>query len=223
MKSPAPLATAFFAAALFIPACGKSQDIRRYKIQSAIVSFTLSGTQSGTETLWFDRYGNREAKLTQSSMTVVGQTIKTNKLVITDLESIITVDLDNKTATKMPLPKMTANLIESVKKKGGDMTDLGTEMIRQMGAVKTGTETVAGKPCDVWEIKNLGSKSWVWNGVTLKNETRFGGQSMKQEAASVQENATVPDDKFAVPAGISITEAADPLEALRKARAKANR
>lgn len=197
---------------------GHAQEIRRYKIASAIVSYTLSGSQTGTETIWFDRYGMREAKHTQSSLSVAGHTVKTNKLSILDGETTINADLDRKTATKMPTPQL-KKLIEAAKRQGGDMTDLGTQMMQQMGAVKTGTGVIAGKPCDIWEIRTLGSKSWVWNGVTLKSETRLAGQTILIEATSVQENAAVPEDKFTLPPGISVaTSTQDPLEALRKAR-----
>jgi outer membrane lipoprotein-sorting protein len=204
---------------LLVCAALPAQEIKRYKTASAIVQFTLSGAQTGTETLWFDRHGMREAKLTQTVLTVAGHTVKTNRLTILDGGTTTTADLDRKTATKMPTP-MLNDLVEAAKKQGGDMTDLGTAMIQRMGAVKTGTDTVAGKPCDVWEIKSLGSKSWLWNGVTLRNETNFGGQSMKTIATSVQENVTIPEDKFALPAGITATEGANPLDALRKAREK---
>lgn len=205
--------------AWFVCTALPAQDIKRYRTASAIVQFTLSGMQSGTETLWFDRHGMREAKLTQSVLTVAGHTVKTNRLTIFDNGTTITADLDRRTATKMPTPMFT-DAVEAAKRQGGDMTDLGTAMIQRMGAVRTGTGTVAGKTCDVWEIKSLGSKSWLWNGITLRNDTNFAGQTMKTIATSVQENVTIPEDKFALPAGITATEGANPLDALRRAKEK---
>lgn len=203
---------------LFSPALF-AQEMKRYKTASAIVQYTLSGAQSGTETLWFDRYGMREAKLTQTQLSVAGQTVKTNQLTIFESGTTTNVDLDRKTATKMPTP-LWAEIVANAKKQGGDLSDLGMMTIKRSGAVKTGDEPVAGKPCEIWEIKSLGSKMWVWNGVVLRQETKLAGMAMKTEATSVQENAAIPGDKFAVPAGITPVESANPLDALRKAREK---
>lgn len=213
--------TPLLAFSLFLPACGEqAQGVRRYKIPSAIISYTLSGTQTGTETLWFDRYGMREAKLTQSAISVAGHVVKTHTLTILDGETTTVADLEQKTATKTPTA-MLKNLTQAAKSQGGDMTDLGAQMMQQMGGVKTGTGTVAGKPCDIWEMRTLGSKSWVWGGVTLKSETTLAGQTIIIEATSVQENASVPEEKFKLPADITPTAGAEnPLEALRKAREK---
>ena len=202
-----------------VPVCLAAQEVKRYRVPSAIVQYTVTGMQNGTETLWFDQHGMREAKLTQTSLSVAGQTVKTHTLTIFDHGTTTTADLTRKTATKMPTP-LWQQVVDSTKQQGGDMTELGLVMIQRSGAVKTGTGTVAGKPCDLWEMKALGSKTWVWNGVVLRQETSLAGQVMKTEATSVQENAAIPADKFTLPAGITATEGANPLDALRRAREK---
>lgn len=205
--------------ALLCTATLHAQDVRRYKVASAIIQYTMSGMQTGTETLWFDRHGMREAKLTQTTMSVAGMTVKTNSLTIFDNGTTTTVNLDLKTATRMPTP-MYQDLVDATKSQGGDMTDLGMAMVKRTGAEKTGEGTVAGKPCEIWEIKSLGSKMWLWNGIVLRQETNLAGQSMKSEATAVQENVPIPEDKFAIPAGITATQGEDPRELLRKMKEK---
>ena len=100
-----------------------------------------------------------------------------------------------------------------------DLSELGEKMVRDMGAQKTGTEEVAGKMCDVWEVKNLGSKSWVWKSVTLKVQVNMAGMEMNNTATKFEEVASIPEDRFAIPSDVTITEGPDvkgPLEGMKK-------
>jgi len=221
LRHAAALAAMLFSCGL-LPGNPASEDLKRYKIASAIVDYTVSGSQSGTETLVFDQFGMREAKRSETVIRVAGQTIETRTLTIFDHGSTTTVDLVRRTATKIPTP-MWSEIVEATKREGGDMTDLGTAMIRRMGAEKIGEESVAGKPCVVWRIQSLGSKSWVWNGIVLRQETSLAGQTIRIEATSVKENAAIPEERFALPPGITATEGANPIDALRQLREKMKR
>jgi len=59
---------------------------------------------------------------------------------------------------------------------GQDLDDVGEKMMKQMGGEKIGTEEYLGKPCDVWVMKSMGTKIWIWQGtrVTLKTDTDMG-------------------------------------------------
>ncbi len=195
-----------------------SEEMKRYKIASARIQYKLSGTQTGTEELTFDRYGMREARRTQSQISMAGQVIKTDQLSLMDGETTTMVDMIRKTATKMPTPLM-GELTEAARLQGGDMSDLGAVYLERMGGVKTGTGTVAGKPCEVWELRKLGSKAWVWNGVTLRSETAMAGQTINIEAVSVEEAPQLGPDAFAVPPGVSVGTD-DPMKKLREIREK---
>lgn len=136
----------------------------------------MSGSQSGKETVYFDKWGWREAKYTNSELSIAGITRKENKLSIMDGDWIYSIDLGSRTGTKIK-NTLLPQFIEAAKKKGLSMTELGEEMLSNMGGQKVGTEQVAGKTCDVWETKGLGSKSCVWRGVTLKTQRKPGPKS----------------------------------------------
>jgi hypothetical protein len=193
---------------------GTNPEVHRYRVQSGVVTYALSGVQTGTETLYFDRWGMREAKHTQTEIRAAGVTIRQNQLVVMADGFTTTVDLDKQTGTRIPTP-LIGELVEAAQQSGADMTDIGEEMMTRMGAVKVGTETVLDKPCDVWEVKQLNTKTWVWEGVTLRTEVNLAGQRVLTEATAVQENAAVPEDRFTIPAGVQITEGVNPLEQLR--------
>lgn len=193
---------------------GTDPEVRRYRVRSGMVTYTLSGVQNGTETLYFDQWGMREAKHTQAEIGAAGITVQQNQLVVMADGWTTTVDLNRKTGSRIPTPLM-PELIETAKREGGDMTDIGEAMMTRMGAVKVGTETLLGKPCDIWEIQQMNSKTWVWQGITLKTEVRMGGQTVLIEATEVQDNIDVPEERFTIPADVQVVEGTNPLEGLR--------
>ena len=177
-----------------------ASNIKRYQINSAVVEFALAGAQNGTETLYFTDYGVREAKYTTSEIKLAGITQKTNKVTILEREMIYSIDLDKRTGTKMKNP-MYEKFV------GKDATEVGEKMMKSMGAQKTGTEVILDKTCDVWEVKNLGSKTWIWNGIPLKTETKMMGMQMAITATQIEAEANIPKEKFEIPAGVKMTEA----------------
>ena len=190
---------------------------KRYYIQSGVIEYTVSGAQTGTEVLYFDRWGMREAKYTNTEIKMMGMSQKQNKLTITEDEWITTIDLDRRTGTKMRNTVVKEMLEKSGSK---DLAELGENMMKAMKAVKVGSANVAGKTCDVWEIKDLGSTNCVWNWIPLKTQVKMAGVEIVMVAAKVQEGGPVPDSKFAVPAGVKISEGRDPTDVLRELQGK---
>lgn len=183
-----------------------TKSYKRYGVQSCIVEYSLGGSQSGTETLYFDRYGMREARYANKELSMMNVKQKQNTLVLTDFDWTINIDLDKKTGTKT----MNTVFQEMVKNaKDDDLIEMGMKMLKDMGGVKVGTERVAGKMCDVWEVKKLGSKTWLWNAIPLKTVAKFAGVEIQSVATKVQEGASIPDSKFQAPAGITLTEGMD--------------
>jgi len=199
------------------PATETSGYPKRYLVESGIVEYEMAGMQKGTETVYFDRWGWREAKHTNSELSIAGISRKENKLAIMEGEWIYNIDLTSRTGTKIKNP-MLQQFIEAAK--GRSLTEVGEEMMRNMGGEKSGTDTVAGQPCDVWVVKQIGSKSCVWNGVTLRTEVTMGGMQMTSNATRFQANAAVPADKIAIPGDIKITEGPDVKKMLENIREK---
>lgn len=210
-------------------ACSRSQETstvaselrdaghRRYQIESGIVEYQMSGGQNGSETIYFDRWGMREAKYTRTEISFSGITQKTNTLTLIDGEWIYVLDMDKRTGTK------TKNtLLKTIAEKTGkkDFGEIGEQMLRDMGGEKIGSEEIAGKPCDVWEVKRLGSRSWVWKSIALKTQVKLGGLEMTSVATLIEEGVSIPEDKFALPSDVNITESEGIDKALRDAKGK---
>lgn len=187
--------------------------IKRYQIRSSVVEYTLSGAQKGTETIYFDNWGMREAKYTKAELSVAGFSQKQNTLTLLDGGYTYNIDLDKRTGTKMETP-----LLKELAAQSKDLTETGEKMMKSMGGEKIGTEVILGKTCDVWEIKNMRSKVWVWKGVTLKTQVTMPNMEMTIMATKIDEGASIAPDKFAIPTDVKISEAEDMkkmLEGLR--------
>jgi len=176
---------------------------RRYLVKSGIIQYQYSGMQTGTETLYFDDYGMKEAKFTDATMKMMGVEQKRQELSILDGDNQYTIDLTKKTGIKMKNPFLSQALTDSDDEA---IIKLGEKMMAEEGGKKIGTETVAGKECDVWEIKKMNAKTWVWKALPLKFEMNGMGMKLGMVATSIQENVDIPAEKLAVPEGIKITE-----------------
>lgn len=189
--------------------------VKRYQIKSGVVEYTLSGTRKGTETIYFDNWGMREAKYTQAEMSMMGFTQKQNTLTLLDGETTYNIDLDTKTGTKMETP-----ILKELAANNKDLTDAGEKMMKSMGGVKIGTEVVLGKTCDVWEIKNMQSKTWVWKNVPLKTQVNMANMQMTMIAIKFEDGAAIPADKLKIPSDVTITEGVDMKKMLEGLKAK---
>ncbi len=182
---------------------GISSKAVRYYVKSAIIEFTYSGNQTGSETMYFDRNGMREATFSNTVTKVMGIESPANTISILLGEYLYNIDLNSKTGTKMVNP-LFAGLAEAHGTE--DFAKIGEKMLIDMGGVKIGKETICGKECDVWELKQMNTKTWTWNAVTLKSEVNVMGMTIVKTATSIKENVSIPEDKFKVPAGIEISE-----------------
>jgi hypothetical protein len=177
---------------------------RRYPVKSGIVKYELTGNHSGSEVLYFEDYGMREAKFTKRTITMGGQTQSSSELLLITPEHMYTISLDRKEGIQSRSPFSGDFLAKSGAK---NFRELGKMMLEQMGGKIIGTETIAGKECEVWEMKDAGAKSWMWNDIPLKIEAKPMNMSLLSTATSIETDVAIAADKFKVPAGIKISEA----------------
>lgn len=194
------------------PQSAKTAVYKRYGVESGIVELAVSGAQKGTETIYFDRWGQREATYTNAEISFAGISQKQNTLNLLEGETIYNINLDTRTGTKTVNPMLKKILADSPDR---DLGEVGMRMLKDMGGVKIGTEEVAGKLCEVWEVKNLQSKSWVWKAVTLKVQVKMAGMDVTKIATRFEEGAAIPNDKLAIPPDVKITEGVD-LKSIRE-------
>lgn len=177
-----------------------AQDYKRYQFKSGKVVYQSTGSMTGTETMYFDNYGMLETKITKVTMEMMGIKQETDNTVIMNDKWVYSIDNKTNTANKLenPMYSMFPDRIS------GD--EVGLEMMKKMGGQKVGTETINGKDCDVWEIKKMMSKIWIWKTIPVKTVVNMMGMNITQIATSIETDITVMPNMFNIPTGIQIQE-----------------
>lgn len=184
---------------------GKTDFTKRYGIKSAIVEYTITGSQSGTKTLYFDNWGMRQAEYTNSVLEIgkFSKSINIVNIVKDDANYIIDLQRNTGTKTKNPVNKLIAEL-QNQKSFG----EFGEQILLKSGAMKIGHEEFLDKDCDIYEIKNTGTKMWIWKWIPLKTITKLGSVEINSVAKKIEVNVNVPEGKFTLPDNVTITEVA---------------
>jgi len=199
------LISSLFCVMLLYPGFLFSQErnYQRYVDKSGIIEYEVTGYQSGTETLYFDDYGVREAKYKDLTMEMFGVKQKTNQIEYLDGYMQYTINLDDNTGTKIE-NTMLKQMVES--SEGNDLGELGKKMLVSMGGEKLGEEQFLGKKCEVWQLLSMGTKVWIWNYIPLKTEMDMMGMKITYKATNVQINVSIPNDKIGIPSNIEFRE-----------------
>jgi len=176
---------------------------KRYGIKSGVIEYIITGSQEGTKTLYFDSWGMRQAEYTRSILSVGGFTKSLNIVNIIDGEYQYMINMDQNSGTKTRNPVLKA--IEQLKNQKG-FNEFGEQMLLSMGANKIGSENFLGKDCDVYEMKNTGTKLWIWEWLTLKSETKSGGININLTATRINEGSSVSSEKFKIPEKVVLNE-----------------
>ncbi|MCX6351636.1 MAG: hypothetical protein NTX03_07230 [Bacteroidetes bacterium] len=169
----------------------------RYSIERGVVEYEYKGVMNGTETMYFEDYGWKEAKYTNTTMQMGKQAITTSKMSLTEDDMIYNYDFGTKQGTKMKNPIFNALTPEQMK----NAETVSNEMMKKLGGVKTGKETIAGKECDVWDVKKLGGKICTWQHIAMKTELNMGGMQVSILVKSIKEE-TPSADKMKLPNGV---------------------
>lgn len=184
----------------------------RYPIKSCIIEFELTGIQTGRETLYIDDYGKREARYSTTVLGAGDTEKKSKTLMLMDESWIYNIDLINNTGIK------TINPVHApipVRQEFKDMISQNRETMQKAGGKLIGQEEFLKKKCDVWEVKALHSKTWIWNGIILKSIVSNMGIRQEVRAVKLQENVKIPPDKLTLPKDLKLTEKHDPDKLLR--------
>lgn len=155
-----------------------------FDIKAAKIVFNYTGPETGTETLFFDDYGNVAVLLTdmKSKYSVNKQTV-----IWKDKRSTI-INHEKKTAVKSGFrPKST---------EPPGIAELDEKTRNNIGYKKLANETIAGKSCEVWFNAKQNFKYCLWKKIALKEEL---GTSINKVAISVEEISEIPASVMEVP------------------------
>ena len=216
---PAVLAVAMLASSATLAAQHNPFRPVPGSVKSALVQYTLSGDETGTEELAFtpERWATRSNTTTR----VLGKNMKVNRLDIATRDSSFHVDLEKKEGyrARSAVPAIAAEydkLSAGEKQRfAQNVQDLASVFAQALGvgamagaAQAKGKETIAGQTCDVHQLGSFRSCNLVGAPeIPLKLEGELFCIRTHKVASSVSLNAPVPADKLAVPADIKWKEA----------------
>ncbi len=204
---------AIFVLALMFTACGETTPTdtntsntanqgHRYAIEAGTIEYELTGDWIGTQTIYFDDWGNLQADHMEMTMEMFGVTQDVNEANILKDGIMYTLDLNARTGTKMSSEVLNETLTQDSEVTAEMITE---ELMESFGGTKTGTDEIAGKTCDVWEIESLFTTTCLWNSIALKTTASMAGIEMESIAVKIEEKSPSAD-KFEIPEDIEITE-----------------
>ncbi|WP_456432958.1 hypothetical protein [Nitratifractor sp.] len=184
---------------------GAGGVFKRYPVRSGMIFYDInvSGVTPGkftTQThgiarLVFDRWGAREVKEEDSTEIQTGdynETRDIHTMSKIDGGTVYTVDFEERNIYKTRNRDLDLAMAE-----GKDLSDENVRLIKEMKGIKVGTDTVAGFPCDVWQIKD--QKICLYKGIPLKITIDGPGFHSERKAVSVVIDRPVPEDQFKLP------------------------
>jgi hypothetical protein len=181
---------AIFLLTISLTACG---DGKRYSIEAGTIEYELTGDWQGTQTIHFDDWGTLQADYIEATIEILGtQEIINEKHILKD-GMVYNLNLNDNTGIKI--------------QGSGEASEIMSEkLIEDFGGTKVGTEEIAGKTCDIWEIPNIYTTTCLWKSISLRTTAEVAGVSMEAKAISVDENPPSADE-FEIPENIKITDA----------------
>ena len=200
----------FAAAAIFLSGCGSTVDsgnIHSYPFKTAKIEYSISGTTEGKSVVYIkgDQY-MRESHIVFHKAT--GDE-KQNNIYMDDLKNIYSINLDQKTGSGYANPL--GEILKTVppEKREQVLNNIAAGLAPDAAATQTlnpsGTMTVAGQQCDVYQRGDLG-EICLWHTIPLKTAVSIPdfGLSNSTVAVSIQTDIDLPDNVFEVPAGINL-------------------
>ena len=158
-----------------------------------------------TETQWIDQKNNKEATLTVTETTGLGMNKKEETLAIKNGDLSYSIDLVAKTGTKSNSKEIQEMALAMgaamAMSKNLDFNSL-KEFVEKNGGKMNPNETFLGKDCMSYDM--MGMKFLQYRGVVVKTTA---GELVSREAVKIDEDVSIPSERFEVPSGITITEA----------------
>ncbi len=192
---------------LVISGCAQNNSLYQYPFKSAKIEYAISGTTEGKSTVLI----KGDESIREAHVVFHKQTGDENQdnLYIDTGEYIYSIDLDKKvgTMTKNPLydvlqgtdPSMRQDFLKKI------AVGLSPDSAATQQLQSTGTSTVAGQVCDIYDTGGFG-QICLWNNIPIKTTISIPdlGLSNNTVATSIQTDVDVPDTAFDVPAGITM-------------------
>ncbi|MCD6347532.1 MAG: hypothetical protein J7L96_08955 [Bacteroidales bacterium] len=171
-----------------------AQDFQKYPFKSGMIEYKTEGQTTGSRLMYWEKYGYNEYAAEKSVTKMLGMEMATSNYELTLGSTTYTWE-ENGPVQKSENP--VADYFIEKETSSKELEDASVEMMKGLGFEKTGKGVIMGKKCDIWE--GIGSKVWVWKGLSLKSEINMLGMKITETAVKIETNKSVPARFFKVP------------------------
>jgi hypothetical protein len=184
-------------AATSLAAAGAPAPAPKFGSPTGRVVYKVSGPMmNGTSTLTWADSGARFRSDTSGTISMGQQPMQMNTWTINDGKNLYVFQpMMGKQVMRMKMTKA------QIQRLTGSTLGLGAAKAGK----KIGKETVLGKSCDVYDLKQ--AKVWMYNGLPLRSETMAGpAAGTKSIATKLELGARVAPTAFKIPAGYTVKD-----------------
>lgn len=201
----------FFSIVLLMPSFAVAEDTpwdKKLPFEEAVVTYELSGMESGQEKLYIKDYGKRTARYRTTRTTVLGITQTAESVEIVIPEWIYTFDVQEGTGTKSVNPQKLMieeyQKLSPEEKKRVDMNAekmVGTLMGGLQGSVEPDVKDILGYSCDRVTAMGTTVYSIHNSSINLLSESNIMGININSTAVAIDTDGA-EDSYFEFPDGI---------------------
>ncbi len=169
---------------------------KRYGIEKGAFIFRIEGAIEGTEHVFFDNWGWREAKYTRTTTEAQNLFEETNEVQYLDGERRYVYFPATKKAHYFDSDQVEKMAIKYQTK---DMVVVGNEMLKNMGMQPAGKAKVGEIECDVWAKANPKIRLYMWQGLTMAEESYVDNYPIGRRCILTELEKNPPIDKMLLP------------------------
>ncbi|MEO9871459.1 hypothetical protein [Ekhidna sp.] len=173
----------------------RSQNFKKYAIQSAEINYKISGDAEGEEFMIFQDYGWKSLRQRTMTFELYGISSTQTLVELKDGDFIYRISEDDSTYL---LKKDFKWSQQASYKQPGEVSEA---ILFSMGGEQLPTDsTLLDKKCQVWSFEGKALQElWVWNGLVLKRKAKLGDRLITTTATKVQIDITPLEGIFEIP------------------------
>ncbi|MEQ9468382.1 MAG: hypothetical protein RLN88_13290 [Ekhidna sp.] len=159
----------------------RAQDLKKYSIESAEITYEITGDAEGEEVMVFTDYGWTSLKQQTMTFELYGITSTQNVHEITDGDFIYRVNPEDSTYVVRKDFKWS----QQASYKSPDQ--VSEAILFSMGGEQQSDSTLMDKTCQVWTFEGKAIQElWVWNGLVLKRKAKLGDRLIETTATEIK-------------------------------------
>jgi len=212
---PMPLlAVVLLAAALLISCTSNDHDlelkdtppeVKLYSLKHALIEYEYSGGAEGNKTHVIANYGMYQRMEDKMLYTLDGKSRDVHQLEIIADTLQYSINLLENTGTRRPFDRSVLSQYV-MEYSPEELQNFQESYIIRAGGRKTGTETILGKECTVFDLHVNGITVSLWNSLTMRSTIRMGDGEIVMTAVKLNEDVDPKPDMFVPPKNIKISE-----------------